>query len=383
MPQPIQPNLPLFIGLISGTSADGIDAALVQFPDEGRCHFIHGLTCAWDASLRRVLLELGQGAQAVDLDSLGQLDVQVGRAFADCAKRLLQESNVKATHVKAIGSHGQTIRHRPAASFPFTWQIGDPNHIAERTGITTVADFRRRDMAAGGQGAPLMPAFHHWLLNHCAEDGAVLNLGGIANLTLLAGDGRVCGFDTGPANALLDTWCQQQQGQCFDAQGAWAASGQIHEPLLTSLLDDPWFALPPPKSTGREYFHLDWVRSRFNIDHLPPADVQATLLELSAVTISQALQADLPHVQRALLCGGGVHNRYLIQRLRTHLPTIGWVSSLEMGIDPDYMEAMGFAWLARQSLLGLPGNAPSVTGAKGARILGAIYPGKTVPMRFE
>jgi len=376
MPALIHPDLPLFIGLMSGTSADGIDAALVQFTDEGRCHFIHGLTCAWEADIRQTLLQLGQGAQAVDLDALGQLDVQVGIAFAACANRLLREAKVDAAQVNAIGSHGQTIRHRPTGAFPFTWQLGDPNRIAELTGITTVADFRRRDMAAGGQGAPLMSAFHRALLGNTDEDSAVLNVGGIANLTLLGRDGHVCGFDTGPANALLDAWCQQHQGTPFDANGSWAASGQIHKPLLTCLLDDPWFALPPPKSTGREHFHLDWVRSRFNVDHLPSADVQATLLELSAVTVSQALHAHLPNVQRALVCGGGVHNRHFIQRLCAHLPEVNVFSSLEIGIDPDYMEAMGFAWLARQTVLGLPGNAPSVTGAMGERILGAIYPGK-------
>jgi len=375
----IQPHWPLFIGLMSGTSADGIDAALVQFSPEGHCHFIHGCTSAWDSCLRDTLLELGKGMQAVDLDTLGQLDVQVGIAFAASVQRLLHETGIDDTQVQAIGSHGQTIRHRPTARFPFTWQLGDPNRIAELTGITTVADFRRRDMAAGGQGAPLMPAFHQALLRCPDKDCAVLNLGGIANLSLLAADGSVRGFDTGPANALLDAWCQQQQGTAFDAQGMWAASGQIDQPLLTSLLDDSWFALPPPKSTGREQFHLDWVRSRYELDNVPPADVQATLLELSALTISRALQAYLPKVQRMLLCGGGVHNRQLIQRLRAHLPEVQLISSLEIGVDPDYMEAMGFAWLARQTLLGLPGNMPSVTGATGPRILGAIYPGRAFP----
>jgi len=377
MPSSIHPDWPLFIGLISGTSADGIDAALVQFSPEGRCQFIHGLTCAWDADIRSVLLAVGQGAQTADLDHLGQLDIQVGRAFAACAKRLLQEAKVDAAQVKAIGSHGQTIRHRPSIDFPFTWQIGDPNTIAELTGLTTVADFRRRDMAAGGQGAPLMSVFHQALLGNPGEDCAVLNLGGIANLTLLARDGSVRGFDTGPANALLDAWYLHHHGKPFDAHGTWAASGQLHAPLLKCLLDDPWFTLPPPKSSGREHFHLDWVCAQFNIDTLPPRDVQATFLELSARTISQALLAHLPDVQRMLLCGGGVHNRHFVQRLRALLPNVNLVFSGEMGIDPDYMEAMGFAWLARQTLLGLPGNMPSITGAIGERILGAIYPGET------
>lgn len=368
------PQLPLFLGLMSGTSADGIDAALVQFPVEGGCRFVRGRTYDWGTTTREALIALGQGREPTSLDALGQLDAQVGMAFADAANRLREEAGVARAQVRAIGSHGQTIRHRPQAEPAFTWQIGDANRIAEATGITTVADFRRRDVAAGGHGAPLMPAFHMAMLGNSGQDRAVLNLGGIANLSLIGRDGSLRGFDTGPANALLDGWCQRHLGQPFDADGAFAASGQVDEPLLARLLAEPWFALPPPKSTGREQFHLEWVQARFDGRVLAPADVQATLLELSAATVADALLAHLPDVERVLVCGGGVRNPQLLRRLQARLPGVGIGSSADYGLDPDYMEAMGFAWLAQQTLAGLPGNLPSVSGARGPRILGAIHP---------
>jgi anhydro-N-acetylmuramic acid kinase len=367
------PQLPLFLGLMSGTSADGIDAALVQFPEAGGCRFVHGHTYEWDATTRQALIALGQGREPASLDALGQLDAQVGIAFADAANRLLDETGVPRAQVRAIGSHGQTIRHRPLAEPAFTWQIGDANRIAEDTGITTVADFRRRDVAAGGHGAPLMPAFHMAMLGNTGEDRAVLNLGGIANLSLIGRDGSLRGFDTGPANALLDGWCQRQLGHAFDADGAFAASGQVNAALLARLLSDPWFALPPPKSTGREQFHLEWVETQFDADAVAPADVQATLLELSAATVADALLAHLPGVRRVLVCGGGVRNPHLLRRLQARLPGVVIGSSAEYGLDPDYMEAMGFAWLAHETLAGRPGNLPSVSGARGPRILGAVH----------
>ncbi len=371
---PIDPQLPLFLGLMSGTSADGIDAALVQFPVEGGCRFVHGHTFDWQVRTRDALVALGQGAEPASLDALGQLDAEVGIAFAAAANGLLERAGIARAQVRAIGSHGQTIRHRPTASPAFTWQIGDANRIAELTGITTVADFRRRDVAAGGHGAPLMPAFHLAMLGSSGEDRAVLNLGGIANLSLLAHDGSLRGFDTGPANALLDGWCQRHLGTAFDADGAFAASGRVDEALLARLLDDAWFALPPPKSTGREQFHLDWVDARIGGAPLAPADVQATLLELTATTVTGALLAHLPGVRRLLACGGGVRNTLLLRRIGARLPGVEVVSSAAYGLDPDYMEAMGFAWLARETLAGRPGNLPSVSGARGPRILGAIHP---------
>lgn len=374
-------RLSLFLGLISGTSADGIDAALVRFDNDdpqSRCELVHGRTFAWDATLRARLVELGQGGDAKSLDELGTLDVRIAEAFADAALSLLREADVAASQVRALGSHGQTVRHRPLGAahdgrFPFTMQLGDGNVIAERTGITTVADFRRRDVAAGGHGAPLLPALHAALLSSREEDRAALNLGGIANLTLLPMQGEVRGFDTGPANALMDAWCERHTGKPFDANGEFAASGNVDEELLARLLDDAWFALPPPKSTGREQFHLDWVISKLQGDE-SPADVQATLLELSAATVADALRAAQPGTKRLLACGGGVHNPRLLARIAARLHGVAVDSTAAHGVDPDFVEAMGFAWLARQTLLGRPGNLPSVSGAREPRVLGVIHP---------
>ncbi|MDG2525253.1 anhydro-N-acetylmuramic acid kinase [Stenotrophomonas sp. HITSZ_GD] len=369
---------PLYIGLMSGTSADGIDAALVAFLDDPadgpRCHLLAGHTHPWEPALRAELVALGEGGEAGSLDVLGDLDARVGIAFAEAAHTLLARHGVDAAQVRAIGSHGQTVRHRPLATPAFTWQMGDAHRVAEATGITTVADFRRRDIAAGGQGAPLMPAFHVAMLGSGAEDRAVLNLGGIGNLTLIPQAGEVRGFDTGPANALMDSWCQRHTGQPFDAGGAFAASGQVLPGLLAQWLQEPWFALPPPKSTGREQFHLDWALSAPGAAGASPADVQATLLALTVETIADALRAHQPATARVLVCGGGVRNPVLMAALAQRLPGIGVESSQAHGLDPDYMEAMGFAWLAAQTLASRPGNLPSVSGARGPRILGAIHP---------
>ena len=367
----------LYLGLMSGTSADGIDAALVRFEGEGRalrCELVHARTFGWDTALRTTLVELGQGADTVSLDTVGMLDGRIALAFADAALSLLQEAGIPRGRVRAIGSHGQTIRHRPHTDPPFTWQLGDGNVIAERSGIATVADFRRRDMAAGGQGAPLMPAFHAALLGSPQEERAVLNLGGLANFTLLPGVGDVRGFDTGPANALMDAWCERHTGHAYDADGAFAASGQVDAALLARLLAEPWFAVPPPKSTGREHFHLDWLQARMDGAAVSNADVQATLLELTARTVADALQMTQPDTRRVLVCGGGVRNPVLMARLAAHLPQAVVESTATLGLDPDYVEAMGFAWLAREALAGRPGNLPAVTGASGRRVLGTVYP---------
>ncbi len=367
----------LYLGLMSGTSADGIDAALVRFEGEGRalrCQLVRGRTFAWDEATRTRLVALGQGADTVSLDALGALDATVALAFADAALALLQDAGIPRGRVRAIGSHGQTIRHRPQADPPFTWQLGDGNVIAERSGIDPGADFRRRDGAAGGQGAPLMPAFHAALLGSPQEDRAVLNLGGIANFTLLPVGGEVRGFDTGPANALMDAWCERHTGRAYDADGAFAASGQVDAALLARLLADPWFAQPPPKSTGREHFHLEWLQARMGETALSPADVQATLLDLTARTVADALQMTQPDTRRVLVCGGGVRNAALMARLAAYLPQAIVESTAMHGLEPDYVEAMGFAWLARETLAGRPGNLPAVTGASGRRILGTVFP---------
>ena len=365
----------LFLGLISGTSADGIDVALVELPDDGTDGLRLRAACTrpWPTPLRQRLVAVGQGGEPESLDELGRLDVQVARAFADAALTLLDEAGVAPAQVTAIGSHGQTVRHRPHGDAPFTLQIGDGSVIAEHTGIATVSDFRRRDVAAGGHGAPLVPAFHAALLHAPDEDRAVLNLGGIGNYTLLPRSGPVRGFDTGPANALLDAWCQRHTGRAYDAAGALAASGQVDAALLSRLLDDPWFALPPPKSTGREQFHLDWVQARLRGGE-SPADVQATLLELTAATVADALLALQPTTTRVIVCGGGVHNPVLMRAIAARLPGAVVESSAVHGLDPDFVEAMAVAWLARETLASRPGNLPAVTGARGRRVLGVVHP---------
>jgi anhydro-N-acetylmuramic acid kinase len=321
---------------------------------------------------------VGQGGDARSLDEIGTLDVRVAATFADAAQALLERAGVPAGAVRAIGSHGQTVRHRPAGAtfdghMPFSWQLGDPSLIAERCGIATVADFRPRDVAAGGLGAPLVPAFHAAVLRAPDEDRAVLNLGGIANYTLIPAQGDVRGFDTGPANALMDAWCLRHTGEAFDGDGAFAARGSVDAALLGRMLAEPWFQLPPPKSSGREQFHLGWVASHLAGDERPE-DVQATLLEVTARTVAQALQLEQPATARVLLCGGGVRNPRLVARIGELLPGARVEATDAHGLDADYVEAMAFAWLARQTLLGLPGNLPSATGARGPRVLGAIYP---------
>ncbi|QIK80893.1 anhydro-N-acetylmuramic acid kinase [Lysobacter sp. HDW10] len=366
----------LYIGLISGTSADGIDAALVRFGADESVSMVASHAHPWPEALRTRLIALGQGGPLNSLEEYGTLDIQVGEQFADAALTLLRGANVDIKDVRAIGSHGQTIRHRPYGAagdgkFPFTLQIGDGNLVAERTGITTVSDFRRRDVAAGGHGAPLLPALHQALLHSATENRVVLNLGGIANITLLPAKGEVRGFDTGPANALMDAWCSQHTGVAFDAGGKWGATGEINEALLARLLSDPWFKAPPPKSSGREQFHLEWVKSHLQ-DDLRPEDVQATLLALTVQTVADAIAATQPDTARLLVCGGGVHNASLMSALQKTMDKTKVESTAAHGLDPDQVEAMGFAWLARQTLLGLPGNLPSVSGAKGYRVLGTV-----------
>ena len=361
-----------YLGLISGTSADSIDSVLVSF-HRGMPQLLASHSHPWPGALRERMLALAQGESAPDLDALGRLDVEIAHGFAEAALELLGRSGTPASAVRAIGSHGQTLRHRPGGDYPFTLQLGDPSVIAERCGIDVVADFRRADIAAGGQGAPLLPAVHAMLLARPGHARVVLNLGGIANITVLGADGSVLGFDTGPANGLLDAWCLRQRGESFDRDGRYAASGQADEALLAQLLDDPYFALAPPKSTGREYFHLDWLATHLRLAALQPADVQATLLELTARSVAAAITQHAPDAREVLACGGGVHNGALMRRLTELLAPRALLSTSRYGVDPDFLEATAFAWLARQRLLGLPGNLPSVTGARGPRVLGAIY----------
>jgi anhydro-N-acetylmuramic acid kinase len=362
----------LYLGLISGTSADSIDVALVSFSN-GLPQVMATHTHPWPAALRERMLALAQGEAALDLDAYGRLDVEIGHCFADAALQLLEHSGTPASSVRAIGSHGQTLRHRPTGKYPFTLQLGDPTVIAERCHIDVVADFRRADIAAGGQGAPLLPALHAMLLGRPGHARVVLNLGGIANITVLAANGDVLGFDTGPANGLLDAWCLRHRGEPFDRDGAFAVSGQVDHRLLDAMLADSYFALPPPKSTGREHFHLNWLATHPRLAAVSVADVQATLLELTARSVAAAIDEHAPTAEDVLACGGGTHNGAMMRRLSELLTprTVGSIA--EFGIDPDFIEASAFAWLARQRLLGLPGNLPTVTGAKGPRVLGAIY----------
>jgi anhydro-N-acetylmuramic acid kinase len=363
---------PLYLGLISGTSADGIDVALVRFaahPD-----VIATRTFAYPEELRAGVVALARNAAAITLDTYGHLDTAIGECLADAALGLLRDAGIDSREIAALGSHGQTVCHRPNGPHPFTLQIGDPNVIAERTGIVTVADFRRADLAAGGQGAPLLPALHATVLADATTPRAILNLGGIANFTLLVPGQPVLGFDTGPANCLLDAWSLRHRGTPRDEGGAWARSGRTDGALLQRLLEDPYFAAPPPKSTGREYFNLDWLDAH-SPGNIAPADVQATLLQLSARSIAESLRTHAPGVREVYACGGGVHNGALMAALCGELPDAKVDTTAALGLDPDFVEAVGFAWLARARLEHAPGNLPSVTGARGPRVLGGIYAG--------
>lgn len=361
---------PLYAGLISGTSADGIDAALVRFAP--RLEVIAARTFPYPDDLRARIVALARNDAAISLDDFGHLDVEIGECFAEAMLALLHEAHVDPRAITALGSHGQTVCHRPCGPHPFTLQLGDPNVIAERSGIATVADFRRADVAAGGQGAPLLPALHAAVLADTTTPRAILNLGGIANLTLLVPGEPVMGFDTGPANCLLDAWSWRVRGTPRDEDGAWARSGHVDEALLACLLADPYFALPPPKSTGREVFNLDWLDAR-SPPALAPQDVQATLLQLSARSIADALHGHAPEIREVYACGGGVHNRTLMAALCSALPGIKVDTTAALGLDPDFVEAVGFAWLACARMENRPGNLPSVTGARGPRVLGAFY----------
>ena len=365
-----------YIGLMSGTSVDGIDAVLVYIPTTGPLSLQATHQHPFPPEVRgaiETLLRPGDN----EIERAGELDVRLGQLFADAAQTLLQKSGLQPKDIRAIGSHGQTIRHCPRTKPGFTHQIGNPSVIAEQTGITTVADFRARDMAAGGEGAPLVPAFHQWFFRKTGRNRVIVNIGGIANLTWLpaAAHDQVLGFDTGPGNTLLDQWINQQRGEQYDRDGAWAASGQVRADLLERLQADEYFAKPPPKSTGREHFHLAWLQQQLTGNPaLHPQDVQATLVELTATTIAQAMQLLPGKVDEIYLCGGGSHNRQLGARLHAQLPGIPIVTTEALGLDPDWVEATAFAWLAHQTMAGLPGNLPSVTGARRSVVLGGIYP---------
>lgn len=369
-----QESSSLYVGLISGTSMDGIDAALVEFGDH-QCTVLETAAVDYPDELRDKLLRASRTPANCTIDQIGHLDQWVGECFRDATRALLTKADIDPATVAAIGSHGQTLRHQPRAARPFTMQIGDANIIVAGTGITTVADFRRRDIAVGGEGAPLTPAFHQWLFCSNEKVRAVLNIGGIANVTMVSSP-TVIGFDTGPGNTLLDGWTRGNLDQPYDDAGNWARSGTVSEPLLIEMMSDPYFALPPPKSTGFEYFNGAWVRSRIAAASkatLPAADIQATLSELSARTIATSILQHSPDIEEVLVCGGGVHNTDLMQRLRSYLSGTQVTSTDAFGLHPDWVEAAAFAWLAKRCLEGKPGNLPVATGAERAEILGAVY----------
>lgn len=372
----------LYIGLMSGTSLDGIDAALVRFENE-QPTVIETTCLPLPSSLKDEIKSLTSPSDN-EINRLMALDVQLGQLFSETVNELVNKAKIKKVdglnltkeNIAAIGSHGQTLRHYPTAEHPSTLQIADPNIIAETTGITTIADFRRRDIAAGGQGAPLVPAFHEQIFRDRHKNRVILNLGGIANITILPADENIpaTGFDTGPANTLMNHWIQQQQNKNYDEGGKWAASGTVNEDFLKELLNDDYFKLVPPKSTGTEYFNPAWLTKKLSaFPFLSAEDVQASLTALTATTIKDAIKLCKFEIDELIICGGGVHNNFLLQQLQQALPNIEINSSTKYDLDPDYIEATAFAWLAKQTMEHKVGNLPEVTGAKRAVVLGGVY----------
>lgn len=365
----------LYLGIMSGTSLDGVDLALVDFA-KNPPHITACECVPMPAALRTALSQLLSRGET-SLQQLGELDQQLGRLYADCVNAFLARLGLTAADIHAIGCHGQTVWHAPTGDFPFTTQIGDLHWLAAHTGITTVGDFRRKDMAYGGQGAPLVPAFHQAVFSHPQRITGVLNIGGISNISLLIPNRPTQGYDVGAGNTLMDNWIERHHGQRFDENGYWAATGKVHQPLLAALLDEPFFSQQPPKSTGRELFNLAWLDAKLRaFEPIAPQDVQATLLELTVQCIAQDLTA-LPNPQGLpcllLVCGGGAKNGRLMARLQALLPDWQVATTGEYGVDVDYVEAAAFAWLAYQRLHQLPSNLPSVTGASQAVSLGAIF----------
>lgn len=366
----------LFIGLISGTSMDGVDAVILQESKSHPRQLLAHLTKPYPESLLNPLKSLAKDS-LVSMDTLGETDRQLGDFLALTAQELLQRANLKPSDIAAIGSHGQTIRHQPTGNQAYTLQIGDPNRIAEQTGITTVADFRRRDMAAGGEAAPLVPAFHRATFQSPQESRVIVNIGGISNITCLPKDLGlpVTGCDCGPGNTLMDAVYLRHFGKPFDANGDTAARGNINDALLRKMLLDPYFEMPAPKSTGPEYFSPEWLDAHLKSQphSVEPQEILATLAELTVLSIQQTIHQGKLEPDRLLVCGGGAHNRHLMNRLAIHM-TCPVETTEPYGIGPDWVEGAAFAWLACQTLNNLPGNIPDVTGASKAVILGGIYP---------
>jgi anhydro-N-acetylmuramic acid kinase len=366
-----------YIGLMSGTSADAVDAVVVDFSDE-QARLVGTYSTPIPNQLRQKIHSLATPSHD-EINQLGALDHALGTIFAAAINSLLVNCQLKPSDIIAIGSHGQTIRHCPThPSHPFTLQIGDANIIAQNTRITTVADFRRRDMAAGGQGAPLVPAFHKALFHHYDTDRVVVNIGGMANITWLPSSAQVTGFDTGPGNVLMDAWIFKHLGKSFDANGDWAASGHTNTQLLNQLLEHPFFKQTPPKSTGREVFNLEWLESQLALlgissVNTEAANIQATLLSLTARSISQSIRPLVVKPAEIIVCGGGAYNIQLMKALSQLNPDCAVTSTQTLGIAPEWIEAMAFAWLAKQTLSRKSGNLCAVTGATKDVILGGVY----------
>ena len=365
-----------FIGVMSGTSLDGIDVALVENTPDSDCHLIAAQTYDFDPELKQGLKILIED-QHCELKKFGELDVALGKAIASAVIKLIKTTNIDIHDIVAIGSHGQTVFHHPDGPHPFSLQIGNANVIAELTTITTVADFRQRDMVLSGQGAPLVPAFHKALFQHPSQNRVIINIGGISNITVLpaSNSDKIIGFDTGPGNTLLDAWFEKHQHAPYDHDGLWAASGSVNRDLLRLLVNDPYFQQAIPKSTGREYFNVTWLDNKLREfkQQLAPQDIQATLTALTAQTIAHDVKRYAPMTDAIYICGGGAHNSYLMKALRQLLAHIPVTTTEQLGLDPDWVEACAFAWLARQSVSNKAGNLPEVTGAKRATILGGIY----------
>ena len=369
----------LYIGLMSGTSLDGIDAVLAKIGPNGEASAQASVSKPFSPELRKALFEL-QSPGPDELHREKQAANALALAYADAVKQLLEKAKLLPADIAAIGAHGQTIRHQPylGDGLAYTHQTLNPALLAEKTGIEVIADFRSRDLAAGGHGAPLVPAFHaQQFSSH--ENVAILNIGGIANLTLLPINGEVTGFDCGPGNMLMDAWIADQQGHAFDESGAWALQGKLNEPLLAIMLSDPFFKKAPPKSTGRDDFHLHWLREKIALENINVEDVQATLLHLTAHSCLDALISHAPQTQKLIVCGGGARNTALMNLLKVKAQNIfkqplEIVTSESAGIDPQLVEGLAFAWLAWAHKEKRPANLPAVTGAKGPRILGACYP---------
>ncbi len=359
----------LYIGLMSGTSMDGVDAALVDLSNN-QC--IAGITRPYGVEARRFLDDVLQ-ANSVGLGTLHQLNTVLGREFGLAVFELLKQANCPAHDVVAIGSHGQTICHDATAMIPYTVQLACPHTIAEMTNICVVADFRTRDLVVGGQGAPFAPMYHQVLFAHQKTPLALVNIGGIANVTFLQESQSPRGYDVGPGNCLMDAWIQLTLNQPYDADGAWARTGHVIPSLLNELLSDPFFRQKPPKSIGKEYFSRHWLESKLQKNDAPE-DIQATLLELTAMTICDAIDQSGVPITNIVICGGGVHNTSLIHALKRHSKDAQVVSSAELGVDPNFIEAMMFAWFAEKTIHKVPLDLSALTGSNKPVILGAVYP---------